>query len=121
LPPNGACLLGSINLVNFVIDPFSINARFDHEQFKHVVRVFTRMLDNVVEISALPLKSQNKEILRKRRHGMGITGLGSALTMLGIRYGDDNAIKFVDKVCREMVVDGYKTGGTDGDHFAVVW
>jgi ribonucleotide reductase alpha subunit len=110
LPPNGACLLGSINLVNFVIDPFSINARFDHEQFKHVVRVFTRMLDNVVEISALPLKSQNKEILRKRRHGMGITGLGSALTMLGIRYGDDNAIKFVDKVCREMVVDGYKTG-----------
>lgn len=45
------------------------------------------MLDNVVEINQLPLQKQREEIESKRRHGMGFLGLGSALTMLGIRYG----------------------------------
>jgi ribonucleoside-diphosphate reductase alpha chain len=43
-----------------------------------VVRVFTRMLDNVVEVNGLPLQQQRDEIMRKRRHGMGFLGLGSA-------------------------------------------
>ena len=49
LPPYGSCLLGSINLTNFVRDPFTDEARFDWEEYRQVVRVFTRMLDNVVE------------------------------------------------------------------------
>ena len=61
----------------FVIDPFTENARFDWDRFKEVVRIFTRMLDNVVDISGLPLEGQRREIESKRRHGMGFLGLGS--------------------------------------------
>ncbi|HET7609160.1 MAG TPA: ribonucleotide reductase N-terminal alpha domain-containing protein, partial [Gammaproteobacteria bacterium] len=70
LPPYGACLLGSVNLTTFVRDPFGPKARFDMDEYKEVVRVFTRMLDNVVEINGLPLEKQRGEIMRKRRHGM---------------------------------------------------
>ncbi|RMD70918.1 MAG: ribonucleoside-diphosphate reductase, partial [Gammaproteobacteria bacterium] len=77
LPPYGSCLLGSVNLTRFVLDPFTPKARFDWETYTEVVRVFTRMLDNVVELHGLPLPEQQHEILRKRRHGMGYLGLGS--------------------------------------------
>ncbi|MEQ8206925.1 MAG: ribonucleoside-diphosphate reductase, adenosylcobalamin-dependent, partial [Woeseia sp.] len=69
LPPYGSCLLGSVNLTKFVLDPFTEKARFDWAEFRKVVKVFTRMLDNVVEINGLPLARQRDEITRKRRHG----------------------------------------------------
>ena len=56
LPPYGSCLLGSVNLTKFVVDPFTEDARFDWETYRKVVKVFTRMLDNVVEINGLPLE-----------------------------------------------------------------
>ena len=84
LPPYGSCLLGSVNLTKFVIDPFTAEARFDWDKYAEVVGVFTRMLDNVVEINGLPLEGQRNEIERKRRHGMGFLGLGSTVTMLGL-------------------------------------
>jgi ribonucleoside-diphosphate reductase alpha chain len=65
--------------------------QFDWENFREVVRMFTRMLDNVVEINGLPLAAQRHEIMRKRRHGMGFLGLGSALTMLCMKYGDERS------------------------------
>src|SRR3546814_1481112 len=68
LPPYGACLLGSVNLTKFVRDPFTDKASFDWDEYKEVVRVFTRMLDNVVEVNGLPLEQQRNEIMRKRRH-----------------------------------------------------
>jgi ribonucleoside-diphosphate reductase alpha chain len=71
LPPYGSCLLGSINLTKFVRNPFTDKATFDWDEFRKVVAVFTRMLDNVVEINGLPLDGQRDEILRKRRPGMG--------------------------------------------------
>src|SRR6476619_304277 len=80
LPPYGACLLGSVNLTKFVHKPFTDEASFDWEEYKEVVRVFTRMLDNVVEVNGLPLQQQRDEIMRKRRHGMGFLGLGSTVT-----------------------------------------
>ncbi|HCO43186.1 MAG TPA: ribonucleoside-diphosphate reductase, adenosylcobalamin-dependent, partial [Gammaproteobacteria bacterium] len=70
LPPYGACLLGSVNLTTFVEEPFTPQARFNWDEYREVVRVFTRMLDNVVEINGLPLQQQRDEIFRKRRHGM---------------------------------------------------
>jgi len=110
LPPWGACLLGSINLTKFVIDPFLPTATFDYEKFEKVVSIFTRMLDNVVEINGLPLENQRKEIVRKRRHGMGFTGLGSALTMLCIPYGSKEAIDFTEHVSYRLAVTGWHTG-----------
>ncbi|MBN8279999.1 MAG: adenosylcobalamin-dependent ribonucleoside-diphosphate reductase [Gammaproteobacteria bacterium] len=109
LPPYGSCLLGSINLTKFVVEPFGDNARFDWDEFHRVVKVFTRMLDNVVEINGLPLQRQRDEILRKRRHGMGFLGLGSTLTMLRLRYGSKDSVKFTEDVAREMALAGWET------------
>ena len=110
LPPYGSCLLGSVNLTRFVREPFTDAAHFDWEQFREVVRVFTRMLDNVVEINGLPLAGQRAEILRKRRHGMGFLGLGSALTLLRMKYGSEESVRFTEMVAREMAVAGWQTG-----------
>ncbi len=110
LPPYGACLLGSVNLTKFVLDPFTDRARFDWDSFRETVATFTRMLDNVVEVNGLPLERQRQEIERKRRHGMGYLGLGSTLTMLGLKYGADASLEFTERVTREMAVEGWKTG-----------
>ncbi|MEO5362554.1 MAG: adenosylcobalamin-dependent ribonucleoside-diphosphate reductase [Magnetococcus sp. DMHC-8] len=110
LPPHGACLLGSINLTRFVGNAFTPQAAFDWSGFGAVVRIFTRMLDNVVEISGLPLPEQMAEILLKRRHGMGFLGLGSAMTMLNMHYGDADSIQFAERVAREMALVGWDVG-----------
>jgi len=104
LPPYGSCLLGSVNLTKFVVDPFTEDARFDWETYRKVVKVFTRMLDNVVEVNGLPLEQQRNEILSKRRHGMGFLGLGSTITMLCIKYGSKKSVAFTQNVSREMAV-----------------
>ena len=108
LPPYGSCLLGSVNLTSFVRDPFGPKARFDWDEYREVVRVFTRMLDNVVEINGLPLQKQRDEIQSKRRHGMGFLGLGSTLTMLKQRYGTAEACSFTEDVAREMAIAGWE-------------
>lgn len=110
LPPYGACLLGSVNLTSFVSNPFSGDAAFDWATFRDVVAVFTRMLDNVVEINGLPLAKQQDEIFLKRRHGMGFMGLGSALAMLRIKYGSDEAVAFTEEVAKMMALIGLQVG-----------
>ncbi len=110
LPPYGSCLLGSINLTRFVNKPFSNDASFDWDSYRKTVRVFTRMLDNVVEINGLPLPQQREEITNKRRHGMGYLGLGSSCTMMGMKYGDENSLEFTETVTKVMAVEGWKTG-----------
>jgi ribonucleoside-diphosphate reductase alpha chain len=109
LPPYGSCLLGSINLTKFVREPFSDRAHFDWAEFRKVVSIFTRMLDNVVEINGLPLQGQRDEILRKRRHGMGYLGLGSTLTMLRMKYGSAESVQFTEQATREMALVGWET------------
>jgi ribonucleoside-diphosphate reductase alpha chain len=108
LPEYGACLLGSVNLTKFVRHPFGEFAEFDWAEYREVVKVFTRLLDNVVEINGLPLARQRDEILRKRRHGMGYLGLGSTITLLGMKYGSPESVKFTEDVSREMAVAGWE-------------
>jgi ribonucleoside-diphosphate reductase alpha chain len=110
LPPYGSCLLGSINLTKFVRKPFTDKAEFDWEEFRKVVAVFTRMLDNVVEINGLPLQGQRDEIYRKRRHGMGFLGLGSTATMLCMKYGEQDSVEFTERVSRELAITGWQVG-----------
>jgi ribonucleoside-diphosphate reductase alpha chain len=110
LPPYGSCLLGSVNLTRFVVDPFTDEARFDWETYRNVVKIFTRMLDNVVEINGLPLAPQRDEITRKRRHGMGFLGLGSTITMLCMKYGSKKSVAFTQNVSREMALAGWEAG-----------
>ncbi|EQD67026.1 ribonucleoside-diphosphate reductase, adenosylcobalamin-dependent, partial [mine drainage metagenome] len=108
LPPYGSCLLGSVNLTKFVRDPFTEHARFDWDEYREVVSIFTRMLDNVVEVNGLPLLPQRAEIEQKRRHGMGFLGLGSTLTLLGHRYGSPESVTFTESIAREMALAGWR-------------
>jgi ribonucleoside-diphosphate reductase alpha chain len=108
LPPYGSCLLGSVNLTMFVDYPFTDKASFNYEKYRKVVAIFTRMLDNVVEINGLPLEEQRHEITYKRRHGMGILGLGSTLAMLRMPYGSSESVQFTEDVVREMAVEGWR-------------
>ena len=110
LPPYGSCLLGSINLTRFVEQPFSASVRFNWEQFRRVVSIFSRMLDNVVDIHGLPLGQQGHEIEYKRRHGMGFLGLGSVLAMMQMKYGSKDSLAFTERVSREMAEVGWQTG-----------
>jgi ribonucleoside-diphosphate reductase alpha chain len=109
LPPYGSCLLGSINLTHFVENPFTEQARFNWDKYRQVVSIFTRMLDNVVEINGLPLEGQRNEIERKRRHGMGYLGLGSTIAMLQMTYGDEKSVEFTEEVTKEMALSGWQT------------
>ena len=108
LPAYGACLLGSVNLTRFVEEPFTEKARFNWDEYRRTVKIFTRMLDNVVEINGLPLEQQRREIEYKRRHGMGFLGLGSTLTMLRKQYGRGDSLEFTERVAREMAVAGWE-------------
>lgn len=110
LPPDGSCLLGSINLTKFIKDPFTSSAKFDWKLFEEIVGIFSRMLDNVVEINGLPLKEQRNEIKRKRRHGMGFLGLGSSMNMMNMVYGDTASVRFTERVSKIIAVTGYKVG-----------
>ena len=110
LPPYGSCLLGSVNLTQFVEKPFTDKASFNFKKYRKAVGIFTRMLDNVVEINGLPLMGQRNEINFKRRHGMGILGLGSTLTMMKMPYGSKESVEFTEKVNREMAIEGWRQG-----------
>jgi len=110
LPPYGACLLGSINLTKFVREPFTPEAYFDWPAYREVISIFTRMLDNVVDINGLPLDKQRDEILSKRRHGMGFLGLGSTLTMMRTPYGSEKSLEFTEQIAYEMARTGFQAG-----------
>ncbi len=86
LPPYGCCCLGSIDLTCFVKNPFATKAQFDFASFGEVAELAVRMLDNVIEVTHWPLTAQQEEARAKRRIGLGFTGLGDALIMLGLRY-----------------------------------
>ncbi len=91
LPAYGCCCLGSINLTRFVRHPFEPTAVFDQSAFAALCRVAVRMLDNVLEVTMWPLPQQQHEAMSKRRIGLGFTGLGDALVMLGLRYDSEPA------------------------------
>ena len=102
LPPYGCCDLGSINLTRFVRDPFTDEARFDFEAFGKVIDVAVRMLDNVLDVTHWPLPEQQREAMSKRRIGLGFTGLGDALIMLGKRYDAEEARLTASEISRYL-------------------
>ena len=104
LPPYGACLLGSINLVALLNYDYTINYR----SLENTVRIAVRMMDNVVDVSKFPLPEQKEEALNKRRIGLGVTGLADALALGGIVYGSDEAVEWTDKVMKFIAVAAYQ-------------
>ncbi len=91
LPPYGACLLGSLNLARLVQNPFTAEARIDPDEIARLAAIAVRMLDNAIDVSRFPLDAQRREAIAKRRIGLGMTGLGDALVMCGLRYGSAEA------------------------------
>jgi len=108
LPPYGCCCLGSIDLTKFVKQPFAEKAEFNFEHFGRVVAVATRMLDNVLDVTAWPLKQQQEEAANKRRVGLGFTGLGDALIMLRLRYDTPEARQMAAKISEAMRDAAYR-------------
>jgi len=112
LPPYGCCCLGSIDLTHFVRQPFEADASFDDAAFVEVVKVATRMLDNVLDVTVWPLERQRQEAANKRRVGLGFTGLGDALVMLGLRYDTPEARDMARRIS-EVMRDGAYNASVD--------
>jgi len=108
LPPYGACLLGSVNLTRFVKAPFSKDSSVDYSGIERTARTAVRLLDNVIEISRFPLEAQKAEARRKRRMGIGITGLADAFCMLGMRYGDKASLETAGDIMRTITLSAYE-------------
>ena len=95
LPVGSACLLGSINLTQFINYK---KRNWDYKKLSKYIPSIVRMLDNVYEITNLPLEYQYDEVLSKRRLGIGIMGYGSALMIMKYKYGSDDALKITNEL-----------------------
>lgn len=107
LPPYGACLLGSLNLVKFVRNPFMSDVSFDHDLLQKTVRSAVRMMDNVVDVSKFPLDAQRDEAKAKRRIGLGVTGVADMLAMMGQVYGTEKAADLMENILHQIQVFAY--------------
>lgn len=102
LPSYGACNLGAINLTQFVINPYTQQAKIDWEKMKKVAAIATRFLDNVIDVSHYPLTKQQEEAYVTRRIGLGITGLADLFVMLGVRYGEQESAQLAGEIMKTI-------------------
>lgn len=115
LPPYGACLLGSFNLVKYLkgdhisIDPCIYLEKFDWDLFKLDIAEVVRAMDNIIDNTIYPLPEQEKEAKSKRRMGLGITALANAGEIMGLTYGSHDFLEFEDKVLSFLANEAYRT------------
>jgi ribonucleoside-diphosphate reductase alpha chain len=100
LPAGGSCLLGSMNLANFVNESFTAHASFDFDEFKRSVAVAVQAMNNVLDegLPLHPLQEQRDSVRQWRQIGLGIMGLGDMLIKMGITYGSDEAVNLCHEV-----------------------
>lgn len=102
LPPFGACLLGSFNLVKYLrpVTARIPSARwsFDWDQLKADIPHVIRAMDNVVDRAIYPLMEQMLEAKNKRRMGIGVTALANAAEAMGLPYGSRAFLEFEDRL-----------------------
>ena len=99
LPSGGSCLLGSLNLAEFVK-----NGMFDMESFKNAIRISIKALNDVLDegLELHPLKEQRDSVCDWRQIGLGIMGLADMLIKMGLRYGSKRSIEICDRIGMEM-------------------
>jgi ribonucleoside-diphosphate reductase alpha chain len=107
--PYSSCVLGSVNLTKFVTNPFTEAVDFDFKEMCKIVKIGTRLLDNVIDVTNYPLEEQREKSKMDRQIGIGITGLGDTLYMLGLKYGDEFSKVFLDQVLEAIAVVSYQT------------
>ena len=98
LPPYGSCNLGSINLANFVKNPYTAQAEVDWERLGQVARTATRFLDNVIDANKYPLEEIARKARRDRRIGLGIMGWAEMLVQMGLAYDSEEAVALGNQV-----------------------
>ena len=108
LPPYGACDLGSINLTQFIEQPFTEHARLDTASLAETVATAVRFLDNVIDVSRFPLPQHRENAWGSRRIGLGITGLADAFVMLGRPYGSERSVAWAAEVMERICHCAYR-------------
>ncbi|QNB13634.1 adenosylcobalamin-dependent ribonucleoside-diphosphate reductase [Paraburkholderia tropica] len=120
LPPYGCCNLGPLDLTRFVKAPFAqlrgakhasasaADHNFDWDALAARTATQVRFLDDVLDVTLWPLPEQQAEAAAKRRIGVGFTGLGDTLVMLGIRYNTEEGCAFGARVARTMRDAAYR-------------
>jgi ribonucleoside-diphosphate reductase alpha chain len=108
LPAYGACNLGAVNLATLVREPFSPGAFLDWDALGETVRLAVRLLDNVYEASNFPLARQAHTASQSRRLGLGLTGLGDALVMLGLAYDSQAAVDLGGRIMASLCHGAYR-------------
>lgn len=100
LPAGGSCLLGSINLSEFVTDPFTDKANVDWDGLEEAVAIAVLGLNEVLNegIRLHPLHEQRESVKNWRQIGLGTMGLADMLIKLGVTYGSVGAIKITESV-----------------------
>jgi ribonucleotide reductase alpha subunit len=106
LPVGGVCLLGSLNLTQFVKEDLS---GWDYDRLAEIIPIAVRMMDNVNDITYVPLQEQHDSLINKRRIGLGVLGYASALMMMKVRYGSKQAIKLTDDLMSFISNTAYST------------
>ena len=107
LPPYGACLLGSFNLVKYIYKDGAGRYAFDWDQYREDIPQVVRAMDNVVDRAIYPLPQQKQEAKDKRRMGLGITGLANAAEALGHEYGSPAFLAFEAEVLDTLRDESY--------------
>jgi ribonucleoside-diphosphate reductase alpha chain len=108
LPPYGACLLGSFNLVKYIELERTYKPFFDWRRFKADIPIVVRAMDNVINGAKYPLHEQEQEALTKRRMGLGVTGLANALETLGHPYGSEGFLALMTQIFATLRDEAYK-------------
>ena len=104
LPAGGSCLLGAINLSEFVLSPFTENAAFDIPEFKKAVRIAVRALNDVLDegLELHPLEIQRKTVSEWRQIGLGIMGFADMLIKMNVAYGSEESLRMIDIIGKHM-------------------
>lgn len=108
LPPYGACLLGSWNMVKYIVTLPDGSRHLDLEALKADIPGMVRALDNVIDVAQYPLPEQEKEAKDKRRMGMGVTGMANAIEALGAPYGTDEYLEYQELILRTIANETYR-------------
>ena len=108
MPSYSLCCLGALNLSRFVKNPFTDNAEFDYQRFGRSVAAAVRFLDDVLDVTDYPLKKIEDFSKQWRRIGLGFTALGTAMSMLKIKYGSDESIAFASEMARHLRDSSYR-------------
>lgn len=108
LPPHGACLLGSFNLVKYLNLGVIGGRSFNWNQFRDDIPTIVRAMDRVVDVAIYPMYEQEKEAKSKRRMGLGVTGLANTLEYLGMPYGSPEFLKFEHDILTILAVEAYR-------------